>query len=367
MKYHRWALFIASVCFSFVFYSCSQKNNREVTRSYYYWRSNGEISNEEIEFLRDHKVSKLYVRLMDIDWSEVYGAIPVSTGRPDYLNFYINHDDSTRIDITPVVFITNKTFEKIDSSAIPLLAKRVIRRCLLSYDDEDKRYESEHRSYGQPFQPREIQLDCDWTAGTRDKYFYFLQQLKRLMPVDNILISATIRLHQFKYPGKTGVPPVNRGMLMVYNISDLRQYSPVNSIYDHDKAKAYFKSPEKYALPLDIVLPAYSWCIVFRDQKFYQIENGLSERDLAGLSFLQKKANGFYQVKQDTVFHDLFLRPGDEIKPEGIDSTTLQQAARLAKEAINTGQFAIAFFELSASEISNYSYESIEDIYHSYR
>ena len=304
---------------------------------------------------------------MDIDWSEVYGAIPVSGGQPDQLNFRLNEYDSVKTGIIPVVFITNKTFERITLADIPVLAKRIVRRCLLSYDDEDKRYESEHYSRGKRFQPGEIQFDCDWTISTKDKYFSFLREVERLVSAHKVFLSATIRLHQYKYPDKTGVPPVDRGMLMVYNINDLRQYSPVNSIYDDNKAGAYFTSSKKYLLPLDIVLPAYSWCIVFRDQKFYQIENGLSEKDLQGLSFLQKTNNNFYSVRNDTVFHDLFLRPGDEIKVEGINKETLLQAAQLAGRAINTDSVTVSFFELSEKEISNYDYETIENVYNSYR
>lgn len=358
------AVFIIPLFFLFLF--CSPKKQRTIARSYYYWRSSGDISEEEKKFLHEHQINKLYVRLMDVDWSNTQGAIPVSTGRPDVVNQRLNQYDSLNVNVVPVVFITNKTFELIDSFDIPLLAKRIIRRCLPGYDAEDIRYEKNNPAWGLPLKPNEIQFDCDWTAKTRGKYFYFLNLITGLLPSDSIVVSATIRLHQYKYPDKTGIPPVIRGMLMVYNISDLRLYSPTNSIYDDKKAKAYFTQTKKYQLPLDIVLPAYSWCLIFRDQKFYQIENDLSENDLRKMSFLEKGNNGFYRVNEDTVYNDLFLRPGDEIKPEGIGIETLRQAAGLSRQAVNTNDFSVSFFELSESEIKNYSYESIEDIYHSF-
>ena len=364
MNGQRRALFLLVFLVPLLFFSCAKKQ-RQVARSYYFWRGN-DITDAERKFLREHQVSKLYTRLMDIDWNEVQGAIPVAKGYPDEVNHMVNHWDSLQIQIVPVAFITNKTFERIDTADVPLLARRVVRRCLRSFDEEDKKWEQEHR-WGTSFQPYEIQIDCDWTESTRKRYFYFLEEVKKLVAPHGVLISATIRLHQYKYPEKTGIPPVNRGMLMVYNLSDLRTYSPVNSIYDRDQAKKYFSRGKKYSLPLDIVLPAYSWCIIFRDRQFYQIENDLSEKDLGELSFLEKNKNGFYGVKQDTVFRDLFLRPGDEIKPETIDPQTLQAAAALAKEAINTDSLAVAFFELSDNEIINYDHETIENIYRSYR
>jgi hypothetical protein len=220
--------------------------------------------------------------------------------------------------------------------------------------------------------PNEIQFDCDWTAKTAGNYFFFLKTVRQLLPSDSIHLSATIRLHQYKYPGKTGVPPVDRGMLMLYNVSDLTQYSPVNSIFDRQKAAAYFEGGKRYPLPLDIVLPAYSWGLVFRNKKFYQIENGLDVEEVkASPAFepVDGVAGGgvsFYRVKKDTVLGELFLRPGDEIKIEGIDSTLLAAAAGLSMSAVNTDSFRVTFFELSENEIKNFSDETLTHIYSSY-
>ena len=214
---------------------------------------------------------------------------------------------------------------------------------------------------------REIQFDCDWTEKTADNYFKLLNDVKELLKPQDIRISATIRLHQFKYPSKTGVPPVNRGMLMLYNISNPTQYGNINSIFDFNKAKEYFTSGKSYSLPLDIALPAWSWCLVYRNHEFYQIENGLDERDLKELSFLKPAPNHFYQVTADTVYRDLFLRPGDEIKAEGIDEKTLLQVAELAKKAVNTDEFTVSLFELSEKEIKNYSDEIIDKVYTSFK
>ncbi len=165
---------------------------------------------------------------------------------------------------------------------------------------------------------------------------------------------------------------------MLYNVSDLTQYSPVNSIFEQQKAAAYFDGHKSYPLPLDIVLPAYSWSLVFRNKKFYQIDNGLDaaavkasdafESEINSDSTSKREGNGvsFYRVKKDTVLGELFLRPGDEIKIEGIDSIQLAAAAGLSKKAVNSDSFHVAFFELSSSEIKNFSDETLSHIYSSY-
>ncbi len=350
--------------------SCKNKSV-QVSRAYYFWRTNTNPTKEEINFLKQHRVNKLYCKLMDVDWSEVYGAFPVAETNVDDINFDINERDSVQANVVPVLFLTNKVFQHINSSGISLLAKRVVRKCLFAYDSAD--FENERRTnnfhrfftYYRPLQPVEIQFDCDWTVSTAKKYFTFLQTVRDLLP-DSVMISATIRLHQFKYSGKTGVPPVDRGMLMMYNTSDLTKYSTTNSIFDSDKAKAYFSKKIKYPLPLDIALAAYSWCIIFRDKKFYQLENQLSEAELRQCSFLKPMMHHFYRVERDTVYNDLLLRRGDEIKVENISSQSLQEAAKIAVNAVNSELVTIALFELSENEIINYNYETIEAVYASY-
>ena len=365
MDIFRKFLFLFLIIFSFT--SCSKKHPKNITRAYYFWRMTDVVPNEQ-NFLKQHNIEKLYVHLMDVDWNITQGAIPVTSNDALLTNSVLQAYKGFPKELVPVVFITNKTFENIDSFDIPLLAKRLVRRCLPAYDEMDRDYEARHRFQFQKgaIRPKEIQFDCDWTVKTSGKYFSFLSEVKRLMPAA-VKISATVRLHQFKYPAKTGVPPVDRGMLMVYNISDPKLYGNHNSIFESSKAEAYFNSVATYPLPLDIVLPAWSWCIVYRNKQFYQVENGLTEEDLKSASFLKSKGNHYYSVMEDTVYHDLFLRRGDEIKSESIDEKDLELATAISKKAVNTDSFTISLFELSEKEFQQYSHESIDKVYSSYR
>ena len=361
-SFRNFCFFLFIVSF---FFSCSQHRTKNITRAYYFWRMN-DVTADEKEFLKQHGIQKLYVHLMDVDWSEVQGAIPVIDNELQLTNSVLEKYNGYPEELVPVVFITNKTFERIDSFDIPLLAKRLVRRCLPAYDAIDKDYEDRHyfNAYKGAIKPNEIQFDCDWTIKTKGKYFSFLNEVKKLLPAE-VQLSVTVRLHQFKNPDKTGVPPVDRGILMVYNISDPKQYGNHNSIFESKNAKAYFSSVKAYPLPLDIVLPAWSWCIIYRDKQFYQIENELTEQDLMAGSFLKPEGNHFYSVLKDTVYRDLFLRRGDEIKAETIDSNDLKEALTISKKAINTDSFTVSIFELSEKEFQRYSYETIDKIYSS--
>jgi hypothetical protein len=359
----RPCLFIFTIAFCF---SCSQPHSKKITLAYYFWRM-GEPTGEERKFLKEHQVEKLYVHLLDVDWSPIQGPVPVTSNEMQLTNNALKQYDAFPKELVPVIFITNKTFELIDTLDIPLLAKRLVRRCLPAYDAEDIAYEERHfiKSSKGTIMPKEIQIDCDWTTKTKGKYFHFLREVNKLLP-DNVLLSATVRLHQYKYPAKTGVPPVDRGMLMLYNISDPKKYGQANSIFDEKKTASYFNSNKPYPLPLDIVLPAWSWCIVFRAHQFYQVENELAEDDLQRISFLKSMGNHMYTVMQDTVYRDLFLRMGDEIRAEGIDDAQLKAATELSRKAVNADSFTVSLFELSQKEYQHYSHEVIDEVYTSF-
>lgn len=347
--------------FPVLLFSCKEK---KVTRAYYYWRNSTYISRSEKDFLRQHGMQKLYAKCLDIDWNEVSQAHPLTITPVHEIAYSLQTYDSMAIQVIPVVFITNKTFRHTDSAAIPLLATRILRKCLPGFDKQ-----SVPPGYwsGRPnVIPVEIQFDCDWSATTKDKYFYFLQEIRRQLAGRAIAITATIRLHQYKYPTKTGVPPADRGMLMVYNVEKLTDYASTNSIFDYKKAKTYFINNKPYPLPLDIALPAYSWGIIFRQEKFYQIENNLNPDTLQKSTFLRNTSGNTWKVTADTVFYDVFLRPGDEIRLEKIDEQTLRQVARLAGKAINTDSFTVTLFELSDAEIKNYQHETIGQVYNGF-
>jgi hypothetical protein len=348
--------------------ACSHKP-RQVNRAVYYWQNGNWLSGEETRWMKQHDVSRVFAKMLDIDWDEVRGAYPVSLNNTEYFVRSISPLDSLNLDVVPVIFITNKVFVHIDSTEIAKLATRVLRKCFTRYDAIDSAAEVENlylRGDLPNLQPAEIQFDCDWTAGTAGKYFYFLETVKKMLAGRNTRLSATVRLHQFKYPKKTGVPPVSKGMLMVYNITNLTDYSTTNSIFEHEKAAAYFNASKSYPLPLDVALPAYSWGIIYRNKKFFMIQNGMTEKELQESAYFQPSGKNFFAVKKDTVMHEVFLRPGDEIKIETIDEKTLMQAAALARKALNSDSLTISLFDISSSPIKEYSHETVEQVYNSF-
>lgn len=369
---HRCRFLIFPLALLSLFFSCSPVE-RKVNRSYYFWRNSDYISHDEKDFLRQHQINRLYYKILDVDWNETNHAYPVSINYPERFNANIYPQDSLNMEIIPVVFITNKVFDRITRVEMPELVKKVLRKCFTKYDDIDSTAEAATPFYMVNriplFNPAEIQFDCDWTVSTAQTYFSFLEQVKNELRQRKTKISATIRLHQYKYPEKTGVPPVDKGMLMVYNISDATKYGTTNSIFDKELAAKYFTRNKKYNLPMDIALAAYSWGIIYRNKKFFQVENYIDEEDIRECSFLKSTGNNMYTVTVDTVYgtYNLYLRAGDEIKLEKVDEATLLDAAQLARKAMNSDSLNISLFELSSNEIKNYRYETIEQVYNHFK
>ncbi len=163
--------------------------------SFYYWRTNLTLNPAEQQALQ-HSTDSLYVRYFDVDKrAGKFQALASVVKKESFV---------TDKCIVPVIFITNRTFLYITDKEIHQLAKKIA-------------YTIEKKSQRFGFNTAdEIQIDCDWTASTREDYFKFLRKLQKITGKE---ISITLRLHQVKFKNKTGIPPVNKVFLMCYSTS----------------------------------------------------------------------------------------------------------------------------------------------------
>src|SRR5690606_32452956 len=160
-----------------------------------------------------------------------------------------------------------------------------------------------------------------------DAFFLFLKKIKERLPA-GVRLSATIRLHQYKFPDKTGVPPVERGMLMFYNTGDIENPEAGNSIFQTDDARKYLVgAPENYPLPLDLALPVFSWALVFRDGELWKIIPEMPDHELADTMRFEAIRNpqsvirnlpSIFRIRKGTFIAGHYLRPGDLLKVEAI-------------------------------------------------
>lgn len=316
-------------CFSF----CT-KENKVITPAYYHWKTNLEITPRQAAYLDSLGVHRLYLRFFDVDL--VAGeAQPVSE-----INY--NGKDSLHYEIVPVVFITNRTFQSLDIEKSRQLAALVYNK--IKYLREAKL----------KCTIQEIQVDCDWSQTTRDRYFAFLEALAKLTSDQKLDISATIRLHQVKFAGKTGVPPVRSGMLMWYNTGELTDINETNSILNDQKTKAYLSGFDDYPLSLDVVFPVFSWGVLFRDGQFELLLHPLTKEEMADTAFFKPGRPDYFTILKNGYFKGHYLYAGDEIRLEKVSQNQLTNAAEQVKHLLKQDSFRLAFYHLDEMALKYY-------------
>lgn len=265
-------------------------DRQEATISFYHWKYNAE-HNPVISTALDHSGidNTLYMHYFDVD----------KTAKGVYPAYVLNNVDSAfkSYDIVPVIFITNKTLK--DNIDLNRLSEQIA-----GLVDEISMHH-----FGRKFQT--IQLDCDWSETTRDKYFELIRMLSR-----NMEVVPTIRLHQIKYKDKTGVPPAKSGVLMLYNMGNLKDEQQ-NSIIQADIVDDYIDNTTTYPLKLDVALPLFSQTVIKNNRGQIRLVNKSMPEALKQdkLHFRQLDSH-LFEVTRDTLYYGFYLSKGYRLKLE---------------------------------------------------
>src|SRR5690606_10207449 len=151
-----------------------------------------------------------------------------------------------------------------------------------------------------------------------------LKILKTQPFFQNKTVSATVRLHQIKYQKQNGIPPVDKGLLMVYNMDKLTDIHVHNSIISLQTAKQYLSSIDKYPILLDIALPIYSWTLLFNQKNgaLRGILRNIRQTDLDNNAIFIPENRQHFRIATDTVYKGYALKKGDIIRHEQADFQT---------------------------------------------
>lgn len=326
-------------------FACGSDNEQQAPQhvanvAFYHWKSTFDWDAYSQTVWKKTAAQTLYLRLFDVKWTPPNGATPVAIVRLDAAPLPYG-----QMRVVPVVFVTNETFKNTAPKAIPLLAQRVAQKISATMGRI-------------PFD--ELQIDCDWSAGTRVAYFAFLKELHEQLP--GVSLGATIRLHQVKYRDKAGIPPVQRGMLMPYNLDNPTVLNGRNSIYDATEAGLYLMGSAPYPLPLDVAVPLFSWGVHFRGAEFRGFLHGLTPDAAAELDFLVQQDALFYRVLQDTLFQNQYLRTGDRVKVEAVDWPNIETLVQQSLEVLPNDTFNLAFFHLDRQVSGAFSAADLREL-----
>lgn len=319
-------------------------------RAFYYWKTQWTASPAIARSLAENHVSRLYIRFFDVDWDEpARAALPVSP-------LQLGAPLPAGIAIVPVVFVTNRVFHNTAYAGVDALAEHVFGKVAKMAEADG-------------IAPAEVQLDCDWSDATRTRYFRFVDLMKQKLHARRIPVSSTIRLHQVKYAARTGVPPVDRGMLMFYNFGALRADAPRSSIFNVEDARRYASFIASYALPLDLALPLFSWTVHSREGTVLGLIEKLERRDIESASGFRALTPSRYQAERSFFFRGRYFMQGDLLLLEETTPAVTQQAAvTAAGGATRKKPYAtIAFFDLDERNLRHYAASDFQRILAAFR
>lgn len=314
----------------------------------YHWKTTFSLDSAELSFLEKNDVRRMYVRLFDVDLNtspmDSY-ANPVPVGTTLF-----REREPQGVEVVPCVFITTKVLKFLSGPSLSHdepsgLASRIYKRVKNMMD------------YNGLGPLTEIQLDCDWTESTRDIFYGLCKKVTALAHADSVETSATIRLHQLS----STPPPVDRGVLMVYNTGALRSSGTRNSILDYNDVKAYLGGKTiHYGIPLDFAFPTYGWGVLFRKGTFMCI---LHETDFGDANHYSANSDGTFTVRRDHVLEGHYLYEGDIIRLEYPDAEVVNKAADLTASSVLDSLHSVILYHLDSNNLAKYTDDDIAQIY----
>lgn len=327
---------------------CDTETHRE-TKSVYYWKTVFQLDSTELDFIKNHDIGRIYLRMFDVV-NDNYAvspedeAYPTATVRIDNDQYYLLGNILNTIEIVPVVYITLDALRAMRGNE-DVLAKNIVTRV---------RNMAEYN--GLP-NVEEFQLDCDWTESTKGAYFTLCKAVRSNLNKLDLAwkLSSTIRFHQLS----GDVPPVDRGVLMVYNTGSFNDPDTRNSIIDINDIKPYLKRLPSYPLHLDIAYPTYSWQLLFRKRKFIGLTNGLEIRDISKFSH---NGPGLYVAKQDIPHHGKIIKSGDMVRSEISEYAEIKAVKDRIDKLLSDKPHSNIIYHLDIKNLSNYSHDEIRNI-----
>ena len=248
-----------------------------VENAAYYWRTTWSLDSVEEAFLRDHDIHRVFCRYFDVvmtdgqpmpnatihfpaEWSMDNGQWSMDNGQWSMDNGQWSMDNGQwPMELVPTVYITE------DCMSHEWEVGNASERYNSTVDDASQRYQTlANRIVSRIVQmnethdlppARELQIDCDYTLRSRKTYYDFLSEVRHEAQRHGMALSTTIRLHQLSMPA----PPVDYGVLMVYNTGDPQNFAERNPILDIRDVQPYMRYLAGYPLPLAAAYPVYAW------------------------------------------------------------------------------------------------------------
>ncbi|MEM1358957.1 MAG: hypothetical protein AAGF89_12200 [Bacteroidota bacterium] len=307
----RYLSFFGTLWLLLLIASCSEPapENEPLHTVFYHWETSLRPSPTARGLLDSFACEQLYLKVFDLSWED--DRLTTSA--------WLKAEDTSDLPaLVPVVFITNEVLQQLPAERMSSLAEDLLG---LTDDLMPSPYSS-------------LQLDCDWTATTRSNYFSLLRALQSLRPY--LVVSCTVRLHQYRDREAQGIPPVKRATLMAYNTGELDRWETGNSILDSNIVKGYLSRSPPYPIPLDLGVAIYDWAAVYRQGELAYLINEPPLKELTDSNRFRQFTPLRYEVTTSTYYAGLYLYRGDLIRRETVGPTTLGEQTRLLQRYVKS-------------------------------
>lgn len=302
--------------------STHSQSTKELSNAIYHWKTTYEPNVMELDFLRQHDIQRLYIRMFDVATEhnlerDRIDVVPIATTR-------FKSAPPKDIEVIPTTYITLDALRRMsgkEEQYAELIIERL--RAMASYNECGK--------------IREFQFDCDWTHSTANSYFALCSAAREILHRDTIALSATIRLHQLN----DAVPPVDRGVLMLYNTGNIKDSNTKNSILDINDIKPYLKEL-KYPIPLDYIYPTFGWGVKFR-----------YEADCPDATFVSIVSKPECDSLQELEY----------IRLERPTQQEVMAVKRLVEKNLGAPDRGNIIYHLDLEQLKHFSHDEIDEIY----
>lgn len=300
---------------------------------FYYWKHQYQIDSIEQQALDAFKTKTIYLHYFDVVWHDGK-AVP---------KYKVDIKEKVSYAIVPTIYIENDALVNTSILAIKELSQNIL-KLTEAINQQNK------------LQAKSIQIDCDWTVATKEKYFELLKLLQ-----EKYEVTSTIRLHQIKYKNTTGVPPVKKAVLMLYNMGDVKNINETNSILNINTTKKYISHTKNYPIKLDYAFPIFTWTAIFRNNQLIAIQNNLSESNFNN-GDLKALSATLYQVQQSKFLAGFYFMKDDIIRFEKINQKDLNDLYLLTNKYCNHKNFNIILYHLDSESLNLLSNETMQTI-----
>ena len=322
--------------------SCSNPQSQG-RRAVYYWRTDFTLSSEHIDQLNQFQITSLYVRIFDLDLQSNQ-LNPVAPLR-------VNSAFPVGFSFVPVIYITPAALRSLHLISASVLADKIINTI------EEFQKKNHWPAY------LELQLDADWTSSNEEGYFQLLRQVKTRLNSAGVKLSSTVRLHQLSNVN----PPVDRQLIMIYNVNSLTNPNTDKTILPAKLAKRYIGNKLSQHGEIDIALPVYTWLSHFHGHRFLGLVHGVTESELRNSNVEQIRA-GWYQAQGLIQLGNRKIAKGDFLRFEDSLADSVDMAKWL-QEKLDSSQLKnsnMILFHYEPSLFHGNRRSSIQKIYSGY-